>query len=248
MKLNDYSFDFKEKLFPVSITIGNGRFLYRPKSIPIREMTDYERSSIEDILPHTDFYRICQSPYIVQLFTKTKYMDKYKEKGVDVWTIGDTMIMYQKGVGMFINDREVIQLSARNTDDYKVASYRVVPMNVGGNSIDDHYIVIGPTKFRRRTELAYKFCSNILKFNKPNTRGFLLSINEYNDFISRRKNAMDSVYLVTGDLLEEVIREYNDFGGMLKPIRNVDKLLIVKKGRKENEIDKVGSIKLEELY
>lgn len=59
---------------------------------------------------------------------------------------------------------------------------------------------------------------------------------------------MDSVYLVTGDLLEEVIREYNDFGGMLKPIKDVDKLLIVKKGRKENEIDKVGSIKLEELY
>lgn len=243
MKLNDYSFDFKSKIFPKSVPIGCSKFLFRPRFFNIEQNNGKYLKRLSDIAPYK-LYKVLNSNYLIHILTKTDYLNDYRQIE-NVWKIGDTLIIYEKGLGVFVSEKERISLSPSNKDDFKTESTRVFRLNYRGCDRPDRVVTIGPTKFRDRISFAFELCRSIVDFKNPGYRGF----NLYKDQVINLTED-DKLYVISGRLLDELIDMYVKFG-TIKPIKNINKVLIKIDENEElfkQKVNEAGSIRAEELF
>lgn len=237
MRLNQLSIEEKFEIFPKSIPILEGKFLFRPSCICIDPDSDEYQSKIEELAPFK-FYKVTNDKYLIHLFKNTHMMDKYSIIGNEVWKIYDTYFIYKKGLGLFISDREKISLSLNpKISEYKSSSYMVqfISPTKRSKSSETVCLVIGLTNHKERKRISTVISSNIEGYKRSkNIKPF--SVKSLEEI-----PGLYTTVLITGNLLSEILDFYNQFGS--SPKINISKLNLISYG----DIIEKESIRLKDV-
>lgn len=237
MRLNQLSIEEKFEIFPKSIPIWEGKFLFRPSCICIDPDSDEYQSKIEELAPFK-FYKVTNNKYLIHLFKNTNMMDKYSIIGNEVWKIYDTYFIYKKGLGLFISDREKISLSLNpKINEYKSSSYivQLISPTKRSKSGENVFLVIGPTNHKDRKRISTVISSNIDGYKK------LKNSKLFSSESLEKLVGFCTIILVTGNLLSEILEFYNQFGS--SPKINISKLKVISYG----DIIEKESIRLKDV-